>query len=102
MNNSPRSVAVIGGGPAGLMAAEMLVARGAVLVMGARGLFSAGAGTEVMMMCVRILRAPEELRGEAVGADLEAEGPVCRRHESGGNERTRDQREKQRADEPLA
>jgi hypothetical protein len=82
----------------------MLVTRSAVLVMSACGLFSAGTLTSAMMMMgVRILqRAREELRGKAVRADLEAEWPVCRRHESGGNERTRDQREKQRADEPLA
>lgn len=86
----------------------MLVARGTVPMMGARArgvaVLSAGAvPSAMMMMGVRILlRAREELRREAIGADLETERPVGRRHESGGNERARDQREKQRADEPLA
>src|SRR5262245_12111852 len=55
-------------------------------VMHAGALIAArGASVVMVMMRVWILRAGEHLRREAIGADLEAEGPIHRRHESRGN-----------------
>jgi hypothetical protein len=89
----------------------MLGARGAVFVRTAIGGIRARGCefvqvvirmTAVLVRGVRALRAAQEPGGKCVGADLERERPVARRHEPRGNERANGERHQQEAGDPSA
>ncbi len=57
--------------------------------------------TVVVMMMLGVTRL-QELRRGAIGANLEAEGPLRRGHVARGNERTHAKRHQQEAGDPSA
>src|SRR5689334_1637923 len=55
----------------------------------------------MMVLMNRLAVLVQQLRREAIRADLERERPVGRRHESRGNQRAHDKGQQHDADEPL-